>query len=342
MTPSQRGRFKVAVAIVLLILAGVGVWRFALQAPADAGVLVLTGNVDIRQVNLAFNVEGRITTMLVSEGDMVTAGQELARVESNYYTDGLAIARARLDAQKAQVAKLVAGSRPEEVALARANVAEAEASVTYARSVRQRQVELARRDVVSQQALEDAETALEQAQAKREVTRQQLALAVAGPRTEDIAAAKAQLAADQSTLSLIERRVADTVLYAPSAGTILTRVLEPGAIVLPGSAVYALSIDDPVWIRGFVPETALGRVKPGMMVSISTDMPGGRTYRGKVGFVSPTAEFTPRAVETPELRSSLVYRIRLTVEDADDGLRQGMPVTIKLDGPPPGLTPRAG
>jgi HlyD family secretion protein len=327
------GRLRLAAMVAVLAVAGIAAWFFIKQPSAGPGALVLTGNVDIRQVNLAFNVEGRIESMLVHEGDRVETGQKLATVENSYYLDALAIARAKVEAQRAQVAKLVTGSRPEEIALARANVAEAEAAFSYARSVRQRQYELARRDVVSQQNLEDAETNFDRAQARREVVRQQLALAVAGPRQEDILAARAQLAADESTLSLIERRVADTVLVAPSPGTILTRVLEPGAVVLPNSTVYALAVTDPVWIRTYVPETALGKVKPGMPVTVSTDTPGGRAYTAQVGFVSPTAEFTPRAVETPELRSSLVYRVRLIVQDADDGLRQGMPVTISLDEP---------
>jgi HlyD family secretion protein len=327
------GRLRLAAVVAVLTVAGIAAWYFIKHSSAGPGALVLTGNVDIRQVNLAFNVEGRIESMLVHEGDRVETGQKLATVENSYYRDALAIARAKVEAQRAQVAKLVTGSRPEEIALARANVAEAEAAFTYARSVRQRQYELARRDVVSQQNLEDAETNFDRAQARREVVRQQLALAVAGPRQEDILAARAQLAADESTLSLIERRVADTVLVAPSPGTILTRVLEPGAVVLPNSTVYALTVTDPVWIRTFVPETALGKVKPGMPVTVSTDTPDSRTYTAQVGFVSPTAEFTPRAVETPELRSSLVYRVRLIVQDADDGLRQGMPVTISLDEP---------
>jgi HlyD family secretion protein len=327
------GRLRLAAMVAVLAVAGIAAWLFIKHPSAGPGALVLTGNVDIRQVNLAFNVEGRIESMLVHEGDRVETGRKLATVENSYYLDALAIARAKVEAQRAQVAKLVTGSRPEEIALARANVAEAEAAFSYARSVRQRQYELARRDVVSQQNLEDAETNFDRAQARREVVRQQLALAVAGPRQEDILAARAQLAADESTLSLIERRVADTVLVAPSPGTILTRVLEPGAVVLPNSTVYALAVTDPVWIRTYVPETALGKVKPGMPVTVSTDTPGGRTYTAQVGFVSPTAEFTPRAVETPELRSSLVYRVRLIVQDADDGLRQGMPVTISLDEP---------
>ena len=327
------GRLRLAAVVAVLAVAGIAAWYFIKHPSAGPGAFVLTGNVDIRQVNLAFNVEGRIESMLVHEGDRVETGQKLAAVENSYYRDALAIARARVEAQRAQVAKLVTGSRPEEIALARANVAEAEAAFTYARSVRQRQYELARRDVVSQQNLEDAETNFDRAQARREVVRQQLALAVAGPREEDILAARAQLAADESTLSLIERRVADTVLVAPSPGTILTRVLEPGAVVLPNSTVYALAVTDPVWIRTYVPETALGKVRPGMPVTVSTDTAGSRTYTAQVGFVSPTAEFTPRAVETPELRSSLVYRVRLIVQDADDGLRQGMPVTISLDEP---------
>jgi HlyD family secretion protein len=326
-------RLRLAALVAVLAVAGVAAWSFLKNPSADPGALVLTGNVDIRQVNLAFNVEGRIESMLVHEGDHVETGQKLATVENSYYRDALNIARARVEAQRAQVAKLVAGSRTEEIALARANVAEAEAALANARSVRQRQYELAKRDVISQQILEDAETAFDRAQARREVVKQQLALAIAGPRQEDILAARAQLTADESTLSLIERRVTDTVLLAPSSGTILTRVLEPGAVVLPNSTVYALAVTDPVWIRTYVPETAMGKLKPGMPVTVSTDTPGGRTYTAQVGFISPTAEFTPRAVETLELRSSLVYRVRLIVKDADDGLRQGMPVTISLDSP---------
>src|SRR5690349_11891151 len=240
---------RVAALVAAVAIAGVAAWYFLGNPQADGGPLVLTGNVDIRQVNLAFNVEGRIDSMLVHEGDSVKEGQKLAVVEASYYRDALDIAHARLEAQRAQLAKLEAGSRPEEIALARANVAEAQAAFANARAVRQRQYELARREVTSQQTLEDAETAFDRAQARLEVVRQQLALALAGPRQEDISAARAQVEADKGALSLVERRVADTVLQAPGAGTILTRVLEPGAIVLPGSTVYALAITDPVWIR---------------------------------------------------------------------------------------------
>src|SRR4051812_28407243 len=161
-------RLRLAAVVAVLAVAGVTAWYFIKHPSADPGALVLTGNVDIRQVNLAFNVEGRIESMLAHEGDRVETGQKLATVENSYYRDALSIARARVEAQRAVVAKLVAGSRPEEIALARANVAEAEAALANARSVRQRQYELARRDVTSQQTLEEAETAFDRAQARRE------------------------------------------------------------------------------------------------------------------------------------------------------------------------------
>jgi HlyD family secretion protein len=118
------------------------------------------------------------------------------------------------------------------------------------------------------------------------------------------------------------------VLTAPANGTIMTRVIEPGTVVLPAAAVYSMALDDEVWVRAFAPEPLLGRVAPGTEVTIVTD--GRRSYRGRIGYVSPAAEFTPKAVETPELRTQLVYRLRVRLEAPDDGVRQGMPVTIRL------------
>ena len=108
----------------------------------------------------------------------------------------------------------------------------------------------------------------------------------------------------------------------------MTRVIEPGTVVLPSSAVYSMAIAGEVWVRCFTPETLLPLTVPGTEVTLTTD--GGKTYRGRIGYVSPTAEFTPKTVETPELRTQLVYQLRIRVENPDDGLRQGMPLTIHL------------
>jgi HlyD family secretion protein len=122
------------------------------------------------------------------------------------------------------------------------------------------------------------------------------------------------------------------VLKAPSDGIVMTRVIEPGTVVLPGSTVYSVAITGEVWVRAFVPEPMLSRVAPGTTVLVFTDGRPNQPYHGRIGYVSPAAEFTPKTVETPELRTQLVYRIRVRIIDPDSGIRQGQPVTIRLPG----------
>ena len=160
--------------------------------------------------------------------------------------------------------------------------------------------------------------------------RESLRLLQEGTRAEDIAAARANLQAAQANLSAAKTSLQDAYLRAPAAGVILSRVREPGAIVSPSDTVYVLSLDDPVWVRAYVAEPDLGRVHPGMEVEVVTDTAPDRPYRGRIGFISPVAEFTPKSVETPELRTDLVYRLRVVVDPADKVLRQGMPVTIRI------------
>ncbi len=142
---------------------------------------------------------------------------------------------------------------------------------------------------------------------------------------------EANLLSAHAALAVSETNIAFTEVYAPTKGTILTRIREPGSVVNPGDSIYTLSITSPVWIRAFVSEIHLGDVRPGMTAEITTDTPHGRVYTGKVGFISPVAEFTPKTVETAQLRTDLVYRLRIYADNPDEGLRQGMPVTVKLN-----------
>lgn len=134
----------------------------------------------------------------------------------------------------------------------------------------------------------------------------------------------------QAALSIAQTNMSDTQIYAPADGTILTRIREPGSIALQGEPVYSISIASPVWVRTYIPEPLLGVVKVGMEGEVITDTKHGRSYIGKVGFISPVAEFTPKTVETTQLRTDLVYQIRLYVDNPDWGLKQGMPVTVRL------------
>lgn len=141
---------------------------------------------------------------------------------------------------------------------------------------------------------------------------------------------EANLKEAQAALGVSKTNLEDTELYAPADGTILTRIREPGTVVREADPIYTLSLLSPVWVRAFVSEKQLGLIHPGMEAEVYTDTPGAKPYRGHIGFISPVAEFTPKTVETTQLRTDLVYRLRIIADNPDHGLRQGMPVTVKL------------
>lgn len=327
-------RFPILLGIV--ILGGIGgYWWYTHRSPAN-GALSLQGNVEVRQVNLGFKVAGRIERLNVDEGDVVHAGETLASLEKVYFEDTLSQMRAQRDQSASNFAKLEAGNRPEEIAQAEALVAEREATLTNAQVTRQRAEQLLKTPAGSQKTFDDAAAAERQAAAQLNSARQALRLQKIGFRKEDIDLAKAQLAEHEASLKVAERQLADADLIAPSNGSVLSRVREAGAIVGAGDTVYVLSLTSPIWVRTYVAEPDLGRIRPGMEVDVNTDTPGDKTYKGRIGFISTTAEFTPKTVETTELRTALVYRLRVVVNDDSGALRQGMPVTVRVPPPPPG------
>jgi HlyD family secretion protein len=328
----------IPVVVVLLVAAAAGSWwYFGSGEVQDANRLVLYGNVDIRETDLAFNNSEHIERLLVQEGDRVSEGQLVATLHRERFEAELAVAQARVAAQKAAVARLEVGSRPEEVRQARANVAAARARVSDAQATFKRNQDLSEKNLVSRQALDDAQTTLDTARADLEVAQQALALAVEGPRSEDIEEARALLKASEAQLALAREVLKDTELYAPAAGVIRDRLLEPGDMVSPRTPVLTLALTNPVWVRAYAPESHLGRLSPGMSAEVSTDSYPGKTYPGWIGFISPTAEFTPKTVETPDLRTRLVYQLRVHVCNPEDELRLGMPATVSipLDQPRP-------
>lgn len=185
---------------------------------------------------------------------------------------------------------------------------------------------------VSAQELDRARAAVQVADAQAAQQRDALRLTEIGPRKEDIAAAEAQLKSSEAQLALLQHQVSQGQLIAPSDAVVRSRLLEPGDMATPQKPVYALAITRPKWVRVYVNEPDLGKVKPGQSARVTTDSAPDRPITGKVGYISSVAEFTPKAVQTEELRTSLVYEVRVVVEDNDDALRLGQPATVVLGG----------
>ncbi|HSG64095.1 MAG TPA: HlyD family efflux transporter periplasmic adaptor subunit, partial [Gammaproteobacteria bacterium] len=245
------------------------------------------------------------------------------------YGEALAVAEARVAQAQANLDKLRSGNRPQEIERSRAAVREAQAAYESAERDFTRQSALNESGAASDKALEAARARRDETAARLAAVREALALAEEGFRTEDIVAAEADLAAATAQRDQAQTQLDDTELFAPSAGTLIARVREPGSMLSQGMPVYALSLRDPVYVRAYVSEPDLGRIAPGTAVTITTDSSAG-IYEGQIGFISPRAEFTPKTVQTTDLRTDLVYRLRIVVPGTAEELRQGMPVTIHV------------
>jgi len=328
----KRTVWVLALVVVIALIAGAA-WWFTRPESAP-GELIAYGNIDLRQVQLSFNNSERIAAVLVQEGDRVRKGQLVAKLDTRRLEPQVAQAEAQAAAQRQVVQRLRAGSRPEEIAQARANVESAKADAVNARQQYERiksAAEMSAGRAVRQQDVDSANAALQVAEAKLAVNQRALELAVIGPRKEDIAEAEARLRANEAQLALLRQQLVDAELLAPMDGVIRTRVLEPGDMASPQKPVFSLAITDPKWVRAYVSEPELGKIHEGMAATVSVDSFPNRRFEGWVGFISPVAEFTPKAVQTQELRPSLVYEVRVFVKDPADELRLGMPATVHLN-----------
>jgi HlyD family secretion protein len=330
-------RIPLIIAILILAAAGVTGWWLIGRKPPQRE-LVLYGDVDLRQVDLAFNDSGRIAAVDVQEGDRVKRGEVLARLDTSRLEPQVEEAEATAAAQRDVVARMHHGSRPQEIAEARANVESAVADAANARRQYQRLKTLAANAVVSQQDLDNAKAALDVAEAKLDVNQKVLDLAVAGPRQEDVAQAEAELRADEAQAAYLRQQLADTQLAAPAEAVVRSRLMEPGEMASPQRPVFSLAVIDPKWVRAYAAEADLGKLRMGVPASIVVDSFPDQRFKGWVGFVSPVAEFTPKNVETEELRTSLVYEVRVFVKDPNDDLHLGSPATVYVaaNGAPPG------
>jgi HlyD family secretion protein len=322
---------KLRVVLLLLVLGGSGLgWYFTGLNDTGNTKLHLYGNIDIRKVNLAFTEQERLKEVMVKEGERVTLGQVVARLKSDRLKAQIRQTQAKIAAQKATVKRLKSGSRPQKIEQARAEVSAAKARVKNTRNTFNRIKRTSGAGATSAQALDDAQTKLNVNLSLLAAKKKALELAVEGPRKEDITAAKSTLDAHYAALEILKLRLDDMTLAAPAPGVVQNRILEPGELANPSRPVVTLALTDPKWVRAYVSEPDLGRVYPNQKAEIFSDSFPNRSFKGWVGFISSVAEFTPKNVETEDLRTQLVYEVRVFVTDPEDHLRLGMPVTLTL------------
>lgn len=332
----------ILIPVALALVAG-GAYLARREQAGAGSELVLHGNVDIRQVELAFNASGRIAEVRGREGERVGKGQVLATLDTERLKLSLVQAEAQAAVQRSQLAKLQAGNRPEEVRQAAAQREAARVAVLDAEQVYTRQQDLVAKNFVSRQQADSAANALTAARERLKAAEEAYRLAELGARKEDVAAAQAALAVQEAAVAGLRHDIAEGELRAPAAGVIENRILEPGDMASAARPVLTLALIEPAWARVYLPEAALGRVPVGARATLTTDSHPGKRYAGWVGYVAATAEFTPKAVETAELRTSLVYQARVFVCDGREELRQGMPVTVTIAyGQPAGQAPGCG
>ncbi|MCT2399561.1 HlyD family efflux transporter periplasmic adaptor subunit [Novosphingobium mangrovi (ex Huang et al. 2023)] len=322
----------IGAAALALLVAAVLIWWLS-QNGKDANAIVLHGNVDVRQVSLAFEGSGRVEALKVEEGDRIKAGDLLAVLDTQTLALEADQAVARVAADRQTVLRMQNGSRPEEIQQARDSLAAAQADAVRAAADLTRMKNVAAATDgrgVSGQEIDRAASIAKASKAQARQAQEALTLALKGPRAEDVAAAQAQLKGSEAAVALIRHRIAQGELRAPEDAVVRSRLLEVGDMASPQRPVYELALTSPKWIRVYVNEADLGRVKPGMDAQVMTDSAPDKPVPGKVGYISSVAEFTPKSVETEDLRTALVYEVRVLVDDKTGLLRLGQPVTVTL------------
>lgn len=372
-------------AVSVFALCALAVWIIVLGGCSSehTGTVRFSGNIEVTDADVGFKISGRVLERAVSEGDLVTAGQTVARLEDADIRQEVAMRKAEVQAAQAYLDELMAGSRPEVIAQAEAavqraaarlkelqtgsrpqEIASAEAAVASAAAdferIRQdyeRQRALFQKDVISEREFQAYQSSYDMAQARLREAEERLSLVREGPRTEQVEQARAalkeaeerlreirngpraetieqaqaRLQQAREALQLSETRLSYTTIVSPLTGVVLTDSIEAGEVVAPGTPVVTVGDLHHVWLRGYVDETDLGRIKVGQAVRVTADTHPDKVYQGRVTFIASEAEFTPRSVQTTKERVKLVYRIKVDIPNPDLELKPGMPADGEID-----------
>jgi HlyD family secretion protein len=325
---------KKIVVLLVLVAAGLAAWyylplRFRKAPPGNT--LTLSGNIEAHESDLSFKIQGRIIELPVQEGQWVEAGTVLARLDDEDYRQQVVADEANLKLRNAQLALTRAGSRAQDIKAAEQNMLDAQADLELKKLDHKRNEQLYAKDAISAQTRDISSTNVKRAEAAYERAKQLYEQTVEGSRREQIAIDSSTVSHAAANLQMSRIKLGYTVLRAPTSGVIVTRPAELGEVVGPGTPIVTLADLDHVWLRAYVSETDLGRIRWGQTTRVTTDTYRGKTYAGRLSFIASDAEFTPKSVQTQVERVTLVYKIKIDIPNEKHELKPGMPADALVD-----------
>ncbi len=322
---------KALVAAIVLLVAAASAVYFGMTRPhKESGKIRVSGNIEVTTVEMSFKIPGRVRERLVDEGETVAPGQIVARLDSDDLVHEVAGRQAETEAARATLAELEAGYRKEEIAQAEAALQRIKADAERLKVDFVRQQALYKKEVISRRDFDAAKAAYEGSQASMREAQERLALLRKGPRRETIDQARARLRDAEAVLALSKTRLGYATLTSSVNGLVLSKNIEPGEQVAAGTPIVTVGMLDSVWVRAYINETDLGRVKVGQQATVTTDSYPGKKYGGRVSFISSEAEFTPKNVQTEKERVKLVYRIKVVIPNPNRELKPGMPADAEI------------
>ena len=327
---SPKGKKIAAGIAVAAALAAAAVFALRQRGAEEGGVVRISGNIEVTRVEVSSRIPGRLAERRVDEGMEVERGRLVGRLDASDLEREVAVRQAELSVAEAALRELVAGSRPQEIAAAKAVLASARADADRLEKDFRRNEELSRREIIARQAFEAAQANNGVAQAKVAEAEERLRLVEEGPRKETIDQARGRERQAREALGLARTRLSYAEIVSPLRGMVLSKNVEPGDYVAAGTPMVTVGALDNVWLRGYVEETDLGRVKVGQAADVTTDSFPGKRYEGRVSFISQQAEFTPKTVQTRKERVKLVYRVKVEVPNPARELLPGMPADAAI------------
>ncbi len=328
----MRKKWKVLVIVipVVLMITGPTYLHYHTRSHGDSSIIRISGNIEVTDAEVSFKISGRVEKRLADEGEIVREGDLVALLDSSDLASEMEIRRAELQMAQADLSELEAGSRPEEIAEAEAKLAAAKADKEHLESDFHRAMELYQKQAISAEEYIHTKGTYEVAVARMQEAEERYKLIKEGPRKERIEQARARVRQARATLKLAQVRLGYTKLVSPLSGVVLSKNIEPGEYVSPGTPVVTVGDLERPWLRAYINETDLGRVKVGQQVKVTTDTYPGKVYEGHISFIAPEAEFTPKNVQTQKERVKLVYRVKVEMTNPGMELKPGMPADADI------------